>query len=330
MRRSLIVVLMALVAILVGACLIQADRVTFPLPPHFIKYEGNPILRPTGRGFDAERVYNPAVIIVDGVFYMLYRAEGEGTGTGAIGLAKSEDGIHFTRHPEPVIVPEYDFEKKGGEDPRLVRIEDVYYLTYNGNDGRERPTPGNVCLAISRDLLHWEKKGEILQPKPGAWNSGQIKAGAIVPEKVAGKYVMYFQGEIEPWKTRVGIAYSDDLLHWYEPLDKPVMVPRPGRWDSWGTEPGVAVVIDEGILLIYNGWDETKTHRVGWALFSKDDPTKLLARSEEPILEPIEEWEGHIFFAEGLAYKDGIWYLYYGIMDRWIGIAMYRVSGGSH
>lgn len=297
----------------------EKDMITLWPNGPFIKYEHNPILQPSS-GFESKSVYNPAVIVEDGKFSMLYRAEGEDTGTGAIGLAFSKDGIHFERYSNnPVIVREYDYEKEGVEDPRLVKFGETYYLTYVGVGIQ---TPGNICLATSTDLINWAKKGEILQPRSGAWNSHQIKAGAIVPEKINGKYVMYLQGEMEPWKARVGIAYSDDLIHWYEPLHESIMRPRPGYFDSMGTEPGAAVVLEDGILLIYNGWNEEHVHKTGWVVFSKDDPIKILARCEKPILESQENWEGHILFTESIVEYEGNWYLHYGIMDKFIGVAV--------
>lgn len=289
----------------------------------FIKYKNNPILQPTA-GFESKRVYNPAVIVEDGKFNMLYRAEGINTSTGVIGLAFSEDGFHFERYANnPVIVAEYEYEIGGVEDPRIVKFGDIYYLTYTGAGDK---TPGNICLATSTDLINWQKKGEILQPKSDAWNSRQIKSGAIVPAKINGKYVMYFQGEQEPWKTRLGIAFSDDLVHWYEPLDKPIVRPREGYFDSMGTEPGAAVVLKEGILLIYNGWNRELAHKTGWVLFSKENPTVILARCKEPLLESTEEWEGHILFTESIVKHNDTWYLHYGVMDKLIGVATYKGS----
>ena len=132
------------------------------------------------------------------------------------------------------------------------------------------------------------------------------------------------QGEAEAWKTRVGVAYSEDLIHWREPLHEPIMRPRSGYFDSKGTEPGAAVVLEEGILLIYNGWNEELVHKTGWALFSKEEPTEILARCEEPILESTEDWEGHILFTESIVEYQGTWYLHYGIMDKVIGVATYE------
>jgi predicted GH43/DUF377 family glycosyl hydrolase len=263
---------------------------------------------------------------VDGLFYMLYRAEAGDGCTGRIGLAWSEDGLHFTRHSEPVIAPEHDYEERGCEDPRIVRFGDTYWLTYVGNGGAG---PGNICLASSKDLFHWEKHGSILQPAKD-WDSRQVKAGAILPEKVRGKYVMYFMGEARPWETAIGLAYSDDLLHWHEPLDGPVLLPRQGYFDSKGVEPGPPpLMLDEGILLVYCGWGEDRTYRPGWVLFSKEEPERVLARSEEPILEPAKNWgeqfglTNHVV-AESLLRHEGRWWLYYGAADKAVCLAFGR------
>ncbi|MDO9575943.1 MAG: family 43 glycosylhydrolase [bacterium] len=286
----------------------------FILESKYIKRIGVPILESQGDDFEQEKVFNPAVIVKDETIHMIYRAQGEGFLSGSFGLAESKDGINFTRYKNnPIMKAEHQFERGGCEDPRIVKFGDIYYLFYNGNDwGR---TPGNICLATSRDLIHWKKHGEILQPIYD-WEKRQIKAPAPVPQKIKGKYWMYYQGEIESWKTSMGLAYSEDLIHWSRALEEPVLTPREGYFDSWGTEPGVAVVIDEGILLIYNGWggDRKNTNKTGWALFSKEDPTKLIARCNYPIISlPYD----HVFTEGMVRFKDE-WYLYYGVADKWI------------
>lgn len=162
----------------------------------FIDYPKNPILTP-GKGFGSKGMYNPTVIRKGKNFLMLFRAEAGDGLTGRIGLARISNGIHFIRYLEPVIEPSCDFDQFGCEDPRVTRIKDTYFLTYVGN--KRRYNTGNICLATSKDLFHWEKHGPILQPEEGRWNSGQIKAGAILPKKINRRYIMYFMGEKEPW-----------------------------------------------------------------------------------------------------------------------------------
>ncbi len=293
----------------------------------FVDYVNNPILS-QGKDFTSKGIYNPTVIKEGRNFFMLFRAEAEDELTGRIGLAESSDGIQFSLYPEPVIVPSADFDKFGCEDPRVVKFKDTYFLTYVGNSGRYNV--GNICLATSGDLLHWKKHGSILQPKKGRWDSGQIKAGVIVPEKINGEYVMYFMGEEKPWKTAVGLAYSKDLFNWYEPQDEPVLVPRKGYFDYKGVEPGpTPILIKEGILFIYNGWGKDSIYKPGGILFSVDKPAKVIKRLDEPIFLPSRNYgkefgTGNHIVAEGLIVDGNRWLLYYGAADRLVCLSMYK------
>ena len=291
----------------------------------FVDYSKNPILSP-GKGFTSKGIYNPTVIKEGKNFFMLFRAVAEDNLSGRIGVAKSSDGIHFSLHPEPIIEPSADFDKFGCEDPRVVKFGKTYFLTYVGKNGRYNES--NICLATSDDLLHWEKHGTILQPKKGRWNSGQIKAGAILPEKINETYIMYFMGEEKPWKTAIGIAYSKDLFHWYEPQNEPVVVPRKGYFDSQGVEPGPnPILLKEGILFIYNGWGKDKIYKPGGILFSVDEPAKIIKRTDRPLLVPTRNY-GKEFnvanhtVAEGLITIGNKWLLYYGAADRLVCLAI--------
>jgi len=298
-----------------GAAAVQSPSATLDWAPGpFTKYAGNPILTPQGDGFESWAVFNPAVILKDHTFCMLYRAQ-DHNGTSRIGLAKSVDGINFTRRPEPVLSPTEPYEIWGGcEDPRVVKFGDTYYMTYTAYNGYR----AKLALATSKDLTHWEKHGVII---PWPWS----KSGAIVPQKINGEYVMYF-GDSNIW-----IAYSNDLLHW-KVAPEPVMRPRSGHFDSRGIEPGPPpIVTDQGILLIYNGWNNDITYKVGAVLFSKRDPTQILKRTDQPILEPSEKWErsgqiSNVVFASGLVKKGNDWYLYYGGADKCINLAIAKSS----
>lgn len=295
----------------------------------FVDYEINPILLP-GHSFASQRIFNPTVVVEWNTFYMLYRGEtGDGI-SGRIGLAISSDGINFTCRPDPVMVPEHEYEKNGCEDPRITKLSNTYYLTYGGSvDWYE---VCSLCLATSKDLYHWEKHGPALQVEPGRWDSGQIKAGAICPKKINGRYVMYITGEEKRWEPSIGIAYSDDLLHWQEWEHNPILLPREGFFDSKGIEVGATPVITkEGFLLIYNGWGKDDLYKPGAVLFSKGNPSKVLERSEEPILIPSKDWGKELggvnqLVAEGLVKHNGYWWLYYGAAEIAICLARCRTK----
>jgi predicted GH43/DUF377 family glycosyl hydrolase len=282
-----------------------------------------PILSPQGATWESAGTFNPAVVRHNDKFVMLYRAQ-DAAGTSRLGYAKSTDGIHFLRRAEPVLSPEADYEKDGGvEDPRLQRFGDTYYLTYTGYNKKD----AQLCLATSRDLIHWEREGVILPAYKGNWNKGWTKSGAIVPEKIDGKYWMYWLGTSADKTDQMGISYSSDLRHWTEATDTPVLPRRPGQFDSRVVEPGPPPIFtDRGILLIYNGADDQLVYRTGIAVFDRRDPRKLLSRSAQPVFAPEREWEKvgqvpNVVFVEGMARQGNRWLFYYGGADKYVGVA---------
>lgn len=242
-------------------------------------------------GWEAKDVFNPAAVVKDDRVYLLYRAEdheGKYAGTSRIGLAVSDDGLHFTTMPEPVLYPEKDefsvYEWEGGcEDPRIVETKDgryfLYYTSYNGKVAL-------LCCAESTDLVHWKKHGPIFKDAMnGKYKNLWSKSGAVVcrqegdhfyPVKLKETYWMYW-GESD-----IYAATSDDLIHWtpvefladgadpshsFSQHDSrckdndevarvllPIIRPRVGNYDEFLCEPGPqAILTDAGIVLIYNG-----------------------------------------------------------------------------
>jgi predicted GH43/DUF377 family glycosyl hydrolase len=254
---------------------------------------------------------------------MLYRAQDKG-GTSRLGYAESADGIHFTRRSEPVLSPENDYEKDGGvEDPRLVQFGDTYYLTYTGYNKKD----AQLCLATSKDLIHWERRGVILPAYKGRWNVRWTKSGAIVPEKIAGKYWMYFLGTTPDNNDQMGLASSTDLLHWTDATDAPVLPVRARNFDSRVAEPGPApIVTPEGIFLIYNGADDKLVYRTGVAVFDRKDPRVVISRTDAGIFAPEKQWEKvgqvpNVVFVEGMVRQGERYLFYYGGADANVGVA---------
>lgn len=296
--------------------------------------------------WEEKDVFNPAAVVREGKVFLLYRAEdkiGKYAGTSRIGLATSDDGLHFTKKKDPVFYPDNDslkvFEWEGGvEDPRVVETEDGKYLmTYTGYDG----TTARLLLATSHDLIHWQKHGTVLQ---GKYKNTWSKSGAIVTRregtriiatKIGGKYWMYF-GD-----TDLFIASSEDLIHW-SPLEeagklKSVLLPRKGYFDSRLVESGpYALLTVDGVLLIYNGMNLDEggdphiangAYCAGQALFDKNDPTRLVDRLEKYFLNPDKPYEisrqiNQVCFVEGMVPFNGKWFLYYGTADSRIAVAV--------
>ena len=307
--------------------------------------------------WEALHTFNPAAIVRNGKVYVLYRAEDNtgqmeiGMHTSRIGLAESEDGIHFKRRDAPVLYPDNDSQRSrewpgGVEDPRIVETaEGSYVLTYT-QWNRQTFTVG---IATSRDLIHWQKYGPAfgttgkyasLEYK-SAGIATRVEGGRLIAVQIHGSYWMYW-GE-----HPVRLAKSSDLIHWTpvedshsEPLV--LLTKRPGHFDSGFPEVGPPPVLTaSGVVLIYNGKNSEGSDRavsigagaysVGEALFSKDDPKRLLDRSKEPFLEPTFPFEktgqyaAGTTFAEGLVLFRGEWFLYYGCADSFVGVV---IGGG--
>lgn len=295
--------------------------------------------------WQSKNVLNPTAFVKDSKVYLLYRAQ-DSAMTSRLGLAVSEDGIHFKKQPTPIFYPSKDsflkYEWKGGvEDPRIVAMPDSgYLLTYTSYDGKT----ARLCFATTNDLMHWEKRGPVLSSSK--YINNWSKSGAIVAEKVGekivakkinGKYWMYF-GD-----TDLFIATSSDLLHWEALEDKAsqklvsVLHPRPGYFDSRLAEPGpYALWTSKGILLIYNSSnamefnDATQppfTYAAGQALFDHQAPYKLIDRANNYFIHPDKPYElkgevNNVCFVEGLVFFKNKWILYYGTGDTKIATAI--------
>jgi beta-1,2-mannosidase len=324
----------------------------------FVKADdANPILNPSSeRSFicpikqekvfwEARNVLNPSAVIKDNKVHLIYRAQ-DSNMTSRLGLATSEDGIHFEKQPEPIFYPDNDFmqgyEWKGGvEDPRLVENEDgTYFLTYTAYDGKL----ARLCIASSKDLKTWIKHGLVLgnEKYKDTWSkSGAIvcrqEGSRMIATKINGKYWMYF-GD-----THLFMATSTDLIHWEvaENAENNKMIsvlhPRTGYFDSRLVEPGpYALMRENGILLIYNGSNAANfndtglpkfTYAAGQALFDKNNPFKLLHRTNSYFIHPDKPYEkqgevNQVCFVEGLVYFKKKWFLYYGTADSKIAVAV--------
>jgi len=298
----------------------KEERVPFG---RWLRMAETAVISPRGSGWESAGTFNPAVVKRGGKIVMLYRAQDK-QGTSRLGYAESTDGIHFTRQSKPILSPSAPYETNGGvEDPRMVQFGDTYYLTYTGYN----KTDAQLCLATSMDLIHWERKGIIIPANKGKWNVKWTKSGAIVPERIGGKYWMYFLGTSADGRDQAGLASSTDLIHWTEATQTPVLPVRSGQFDSRVAEPGPPPIITSGgIVLIYNGADEKLVYRTGVAVFDRNDPAKLLWRSDTPLFSPEKEWEKvgqvpNVVFVEGMIKQVDGYLFYYGAADKHVGVA---------
>ena len=313
----------------------------------------DPILK-TPVAWEALHTFNPAAVVRDGRVCVLYRAEDNsgameiGGHTSRLGLAESEDGIHFKRMAEPVFYPANDDQKTrewpgGVEDPRIVEREDgTYVLTYT----QWNRDTYSVGIATSRDLMHWTKYGPaFLTAAGGKYAHLKYKSAGIVTRvekdrliaaRINGMYWMYW-GE-----GAIHMATSADLIHWTPVEDSSgvpaeLLQPRAGHFDSTFPETGPPPVLtNAGIVVLYNGKNAPgggdpalgpNAYAAGEALFDAHNPMHLLTQTEGPVLKPELPYEKTGQYAAGTTFAEGLvwfrrqWFLYYGCADSLVAVA---------
>ncbi len=318
----------------------------------FAKYPGNPVFSPSDSGWDRGHfgggVHNGSILKKDGKFYYIYRGErdidpSEGITTNPdidyicnIGIAVSDDGINFRREPSnaPIFTDKEDF-RYSYEDVNVVRHGDTYYLFCNRWDWDKvnDPSACGVFLAVSRDLVHWEKKGLMF---PGAAVIHRNPCVLQNPEneavQVNGRFVMYINGGL--------IAYSDDLLHWESR--------KVG--ELWPGGEGCFALADycpghpDKILLFTGGHHTGHFYAIGEVLFERSNPEKPVEWLPRPVISvdpqylwenglsvsaphvPVSHWRDTIFFT-GMTVHQGEWRMYYGGSEYYTCLATAPANG---
>ena len=267
----------------------------------------NPILKPKKENtWESKLVFNPAAVYYNGLVHLLYRAVGDDN-ISRIGYAISSNGYEFFRVDKPVFIPRGILESKGCEDPRLVYLDNRFYMTYTSYS----PKGPKVSMASTKNFFQWERYGVVLPDMDD-------KDAVLLPEKIKGKYVMFHRPMTPP--RSIWIAYSEDLVAWND--SKMVMAPIEGRWDGVGIgSASPPIKTEKGWLVIYHGVDEDAVYRLGIALFDLKDPSSLISRYSEPIFGPEEDYELHgevkeIVFATGICEIEETYFIYYGAADK--------------
>lgn len=277
-----------------------------------------PVLEPVkDHPWEKAAVFNAAMVHENGLFHMIYRAtdigghDKYGRYINTFGYAVSKDLLTWHRHGKPILSNDVPQELRGPEDPRIVKIENTYYMTYTGF-GDRRPEDYRICLATSTDLVNWKRHGVLLD-EPN-------KNAALFAKKINGRYCLLHRRQPDIW-----LAYSDDLKTWDDHTE--IITTRPDSWED--VRIGIAgppVQIDAGWLLFYHGVDSTNCYRLGVVLLDRDKPEKVLARQNAPIIEPELSWEidgfipNVIFSCATVLHEDRI-YCCYGGADTVIGMA---------
>lgn len=330
-----------------------------------VKKEGI-IITKTDLEFENEGVLNPAVIREGDNVHLFYRAVRQGN-FSTIGYCRLDGPLTIAeRWEKPFMVPEFDYESKGVEDPRIVKIDDTYYMSYTGYDGLN----ARGALATSKDLMHFEKQGIIVPPityaefvflaesagkvnvnyyrnekfyyheadpekKMMLWDKNVI----FFPRRINGKLV--FLHRIRPGIQIVSVNSLADLTkefwtdYFLNLQDHIIMDPIHEHESSYIGGGCPPIETEYGWLLIYHGVQDTDKGRVysacAAALMDIDNPMKEIARLPYALISPEYDWElygdvNNVVFPTGTALFGDTLFIYYGAADTHIAVASLSLS----
>ena len=324
------------------------------------------LMEKTPISFENSGVLNPATIRVGEYVHLFYRAVSNNN-FSTVGYCKLQGPDHIIqRKQEPIMVPEFDYESHGIEDPRIVKIEELYYLTYTAYDGIN----ALGALAVSSDLIIWQKKGiivpqftyeefnKLLENQPAIndkyvrynnphhlldnstervllWDKNLI----FFPRKINGKF--YFLHRIKPdIQILVGIEKLEDLTndfwksYFQDFSDKIVLSAKYDHESSYIGGGCPPIETPDGWLIIYHGVrDSIKgyIYSACAALLDLENPNIEIARLPYPLFEPEKVWEingevNNVCFPTGTALFGDELYIYYGAADERIAYASLSLS----
>lgn len=329
-----------------------------------VKKEGI-LLSKTSFGFENEGVLNPATIREGDYVHLFYRAVSKGN-YSSIGYCKLNGPLTVEeRLDTPLLFPQLDYESHGVEDPRIVKIDDLYYLTYTAYDGIN----ALGALATSKDLHSFEKQGlivpqltydefkhlatckEIINAKYARYNERTPvlskpnknvlvwdKNVVFFPRRINNK--LYFLHRIKPDIQIAAVNNLEELskpfwenyfLHFEEDIALAPKYKHEVSYIGGGCPP---IETKEGWLLIYHAvHDTTKgyVYTACAALMDLENPQKEIARLPYPLFKPEQDWElkgevNNVCFPTGTALFDDTLYIYYGAADERIACASVNLS----
>jgi Predicted glycosylase len=329
-----------------------------------IKKEGV-LLQKTTLGFENEGVLNPAVIREGDYVHLFYRAVSKGN-YSTIGYCKLNGPLQVEeRSDTPLLFPQFDYEARGVEDPRIVKIDELYYLTFTAYDGIN----AMGALAISNNLQHFEKRGIIvpqitysefshLAESKGAINEKYLRFNEhdrileregkkvfiwdknviFFPRRINNK--LHFLHRIRPDIQIVAIHALEELTpefwqNYFLHLDMHIVLsPKHKHEVSYIGGGCPPIETEKGWLLIYHGvHDTTKgyVYTACAALLELENPQKEIARLPYALFKPEYDWElkgevNNVCFPTGTALFGDRLYIYYGAADEQIACASVSLS----
>ncbi|PCI60812.1 MAG: glycosidase [Gammaproteobacteria bacterium] len=236
------------------------------------------------------------------------------TSLSHIRIARSVDGEKFVVDDHAYIFPDNRYELYGCEDPRITLIDGYYYVNYSSVSDLGITT----SLARTLDFKQIEKMGIIFAP-----DNRDI---CFFPEKINGYYwALHRPAPLHFGTPEIWLARSPDMLHWGG--HRRLAGCSDDDWDQMKIGGGAPMLkTGKGWLQIYHGVDETQRYCLGALLIDINDPTKVIARMSQPLIEPKETYEvegffGNVVFCCGAIIKEDVLNIYYGAADEVMALA---------
>jgi len=324
------------------------------------------LLAKTTNKFEEDGVLNPATIKDGDYVHLFYRAVAKGNHS-SIGYCKLKGALEVEeRSGNPLIVPEFEYESHGVEDPRIVKIDYFYYLSYTAYDG----VNAMGAVALSKNLSVWDKLGIIvpqitynefiaLTDNDAGTNIKYIKYNSnahitederknmllwdknliFFPRRINNK--LCFLHRIRPEiQIVVAVESLKDLTSnfWKEYFINfnkfVVLSPKYNHESSYIGGGCPPIETQNGWLIIYHGVHDTDKGHIYSAcaaLLDLENPQKEIARLPYPLFFPQEEWElkgevNNVCFPTGTALFGDTLYIYYGAADEQIATASVSLS----
>jgi predicted GH43/DUF377 family glycosyl hydrolase len=319
---------------------------------------GGIILETTEAPFENYGVLNPAVIVKDGMIHLFYRAVGNDF-ISSIGYCQLDTPFHVHhRNDTPLLKPLYHYEQMGVEDPRIVEIDDLFYLSYTAYDG----VNALGALMTGMDFDSFQHSGIIVPLIPleePFWTEeipGTLSLNSNAPVEKSPFYIwdknlvffprringnLCFFHRIKPNISFASVKELSELtsIYWVNYLNQGYlnditcssMVNSNASYFGAGCPP---IEIPEGWLFIYHAAYEKEqllVYKAHILLLAIDNPLHVIGQLPYPILAPDEPYErngnvNHVVFPTGAFIEGDHLYIYYGAADRCIASAYFSVS----
>ncbi len=288
---------------------------------------GKPILEKVeGNPWESRVVFNPACVLIEdkeeigriiesikpdketlselqkynSLCFLIYRAQGKASveydyRRSSLGLAIFTPDLKLIkRFPHPILRPEEEFENLGVEDPRIIKVGDRYFMFYTGYQSGKEKNKINICVAETKDFLHWVKHGVLR----GELNKVDNKNAVLFPEKINGKFVLLHRPMEGENAMVIHYATADDLLgEWRDEgvlIDVILNQEFERTWNGAGAPP---LKIESGkYLLIYHignlGRNGEREYDLGLAIVEEDEKNYVkFVKRFEPFMRPETKFE---------------------------------------